>query len=199
MKIALFGGTFNPIHLGHILIAENALKSVMLDKVFLIPCSIHPLKAQNELLEGRHRQTMIELAIKDRPHFEICGIEMEREGPSYTVDTVRHVRSQHPKDQIYLIIGSDNFQEIGHWNRFLELISLCEFLVIERPGYPLKVPPPSVPTHQLPLLRYTVFRGPTISVSSSDVRRFIREGKNVSHLVPKPVYDYIQIHHLYLP
>ena len=171
----------------------------MLDKFFFIPCSIHPLKARNELLEGRHRRTMIELAIQDCPHFEICGIEMEREGPSYTVDTVRHVRSQHPKDQIYLIVGSDNFQEIGHWNRFSELIPLCEFLVMERPGYPLKVPPPSVPIHQLPLLRYTVFQGPTIPVSSSDVRRFIREGKNVSHLVPKPVYDYIQTHRLYLP
>lgn len=197
MKIAILGGTFNPLHLGHMLIAEDAMDAVNLDKVIFIPCSIPPHKSESDLLPGHHRMAMVQLGIAGDSRFEALSIEIDRGGPSYSVDTLRHVRQEYPHDQIFFIVGSDNFQDIGHWNRFSELVKLCEFLVIERPGCPLKLPPPSVPADQLASLKYTVFEGPTISISSSEVRRRFHEGKNVSHLIPSPVYDYARTHHLY--
>jgi len=198
LKIALLGGTFNPIHLGHILVAEDAVEVFSLDKVLFIPCSSPPHKAEQDLLPGHQRMVLVQLGIAGNSKFEASPVEIERGGVSYSVDTVRHARTKHPKDEIFFIVGSDNFKDIGHWNRYSELIKLCEFLVIERPGCPLKLPPPSVPLDQVSFLRYRVFEGPTMSVSASEVRRLLREGKNVSHLVPPGVCEHIRTHRLYL-
>ncbi len=190
MKIAILGGTFNPVHLGHVMIAENAVSSHHLDKVWLIPCASPPHKGCSELLPGEHRLAMLRLAIHGNPRFGVSDIEIERGGVSYSVDTVSQMRASHPGDRIFLIVGSDNLPDIGKWRRFDELASLCEFLVIERPGCPLREP-------KIPSLRYSVFKGPTMEAASSDIRRMIREGKNVSPWLSPSVYDYIRTHHLY--
>ena len=173
MKIAILGGTFNPVHLGHVMIAENAASSRQLDKVLFIPCASPPHKGSDELFSGEHRLAMLHLAICSDPRFEVSPIEIERGGVSYSVDTVTQMRASHPGDRVFLIVGSDNFPDIGKWRRFDELAALCEFLVIERPGCPLRDP-------EIPSLRYSVFKGPTMAAASSDIRRMIREGKNVS-------------------
>jgi nicotinate-nucleotide adenylyltransferase len=180
-----------------LMIAENAVKEVQLDKVLFIPCSSPPHKEAPDLVTAEHRVEMVKRSIKENPKFELCDFEVKKGGRSYTVDTVTHLRKTFPKDQIFVIVGSDIFRDVGEWKSFESLVGLCEFLVIERPGASLELPPPSVSRDQLNLLKYVVFKGPTVSVSSSEVREMLRKGKNVSHLVPPPAYDYIRAHHLY--
>lgn len=197
MKIAILGGTFNPVHTGHLRVAENALASAGLDRVILVPCGTPPHKNAGELAGGSHRLAMLRLAIAGNPRLETSDCEIVRGGVSYSVDTVAELRRRSPDDRFSLIVGSDNFHEIGTWRRFGELVTLCDFLVIERPGCPLRLPPASVPAAQLPLLRFEVFQGPTVEIASSGIRDRIREGKNVSPWLAPSVYDYIRQHHLY--
>lgn len=198
MKIALLGGTFNPIHQGHVLIARGAIRAFDLDRVYFVPCFIPPHKAEAGLASVHHRAEMVRLAIIDEPKCEVHMAEIRRGGPSYTVETLRALRAEHPQDSLHFIVGSDIFEDVGNWQSFAELAGICEFLVIERPGCPLNLPPPSVAKADLPLLRYSSFQAPTADISSSEVRRSISEGKNVSQLLPGRVYEYIQAHQLYL-
>ena len=198
MKIALIGGTFNPVHSGHLRIARIALESLKLDQVLWVPCAASPHKSNDDLAPAHHRLAMLELAIRDEPRFKISTIEIERGGISYTVDTLTRLRREFPDDEIYFLIGSDNFQEIGLWKRFPRLVELCEFLVVARPGFPIRIPPPTVPAELLPRLRHRTLDGAAMDVASSEVRRMLREGKKVSHLIPRSVYSYIHENALYL-
>lgn len=197
MKIALIGGTFNPVHSGHLRIARIALESQALDQVVWLPCAAPPHKPDADLAPARHRLAMLELAVRDEPRFKVSPLELERGGTSYTVDTLEELRRTRPGDEIYFLIGSDNFQEIGLWKRFTELVELCRFLVVTRPGFPLRIPPPTVPAELLPRLRYTVLDGVALDAASSEVRRLLAAQKNVSHLLPPAVYDYIRRNDLY--
>jgi nicotinate-nucleotide adenylyltransferase len=197
LKIALFGSSFNPPHRGHLLIAENALKSFSLDQILFIPCALPPHKTFVPLVSDEDRLEMIRLAISKQPKFVLSTIEIKRGGTSYSIDTIREVKSCFKDAEIFFIIGSDNFETIGNWYQFTELIQLCEFLVIERPGKPLIIPPPTVPKALLSKFKYRIFEGPTQEVSSSEIRENLLKGKNVSHLLPGPVYEYVQKAHLY--
>jgi nicotinate-nucleotide adenylyltransferase len=197
LKIAIFGSAFNPVHSGHLLIAHNAAKSLQLDKVLFVPCALPPHKPADELVSDEHRIEMIRLAIAGEPKFELLTYELDRGGISYSIETVRHVRSLFPDSEIFFIIGSDNFETIGSWREFPKIIELCEFLVIERPGKPLVVPPPTVSVELLPKFKYRIFTGPTQKVSSSEIRELVRAGKNVSHLLVRPVYEYVHKNQLY--
>ncbi len=140
---------------------------------------------------------MVRAAIAEEKKFQVLDIEIKRGGISYSIDTLHELRKARAHDQIFFILGSDNFQNIETWRGFSELIQLCEFLVIERPGYPLKIPPYPV-THKTPAsLRYHLMNGPTIEAASSDIRRLLREGQKVDHLLPDPVDQYIQTNRLY--
>lgn len=183
--------------MAHLRVAQNAIKTVGLDQLFFVPCAIPPHKENPELLSAHHRHAMIRLAIRDHPKFEVLRFEIERGGISYTIDTVCYMHQHYPNNRFFLLIGSDNFQDIGRWNRFSKLIQLCEFLVIERPGFPLTLPPPTIDKTLLPSFRYTIIDGSATPISSSEIRIRLREGKTVSHLVPPAVDDYIQKHSLY--
>jgi len=199
LKVAVLGGTFNPIHRGHLLIARTAADSLALDRVLFVPCSAPPHKDDGELLDGKHRLELVRLAIRGDPRFEVSRVELDREGPSYSVDTLRQLHRERPGDQFFFIVGSDNFHDVGHWKEFAELAGLCEFLVIERPGCVLRLPPPSVPANRLHLLRYQVLRGPTLDVSSSEVRGLLHQRGDVSHWVPPEVCRHIRSRRLYQP
>lgn len=149
-----------------------------------------PHKDGGELISSEHRLSMLQLAVRGNPRFEVSALEIERGGVSYSVDTVTQLRARHPGDHFFLIVGSDNFHAIGEWKSFDELARLCEILVIERPGCPLR-------EVKLPSLRYRIVQGTTMEAASSDIRRMIREGKNVSQWLSPSVYDYIRAHHLY--
>ena len=207
MKIAILGGTFDPIHRGHLQIARNALDGSSVDQVFFIPCAIPPHKTDSKLVGARHRMAMVRAAIAEEPGFQALDIEIKRGGTSYSIDTLRQLRKERARDQFFFLLGSDNLQSIGTWRDFHKLIQLCEFLVIKRPGslipyplrpdHPLRFSPLSAPKKEIDLLRFHVLKGPTLAIASSDIRRRLREGKKVSHLIPPTVHKYIQTHRLY--
>lgn len=197
MKLAVFGGTFNPVHSGHLRVAENLLGAGLADRVLFVPARLPPHKADAGLAPAEARLEMVRLAIAGMPACEASELEIGREGPSYTVDTLGALARERPGDDLGFVLGSDNFAEVGGWSRFPELLGLCEFLVVARPGHPLRAPPPSVPPAMVPRLRYRAVPGPTVRVASSELRRMLREGRDVSRWLSPPVLAYIRARKLY--
>jgi nicotinate-nucleotide adenylyltransferase len=197
LKLAVFGGTFNPVHAGHLQVADNLLRVALADRVVFMPASIPPHKADAALAPGADRIEMVRLAIGERETCEVSSLEIGREGPSYTADTLCALASERPSDSLHFVLGSDNFSEVGKWARFEELAGLCEFLVVERPGFPLRLPPPSVLPPLREKLRHRVVPGPTVSIASSDLRRMLRAGEDVSRWLSPRVLDYIRTRRLY--
>ena len=194
--IGLLGGTFNPVHDGHLSIAREALRLFALDAVWFIPCAVPPHKPAHDLAPNEDRLAMLRLAIAGEPRFDALPIEFERPGKSYTVDTVRALQALHPGAGFVFIIGADTLPELHTWHKPLELLSLVRIVTLARPGFvpaaaALRLPPPW-PERLLADLR----TGDPLDVSSRDLRAKIAAGQPVS-LVPEPVLRYIQEHNLY--
>lgn len=194
--VGLLGGTFNPVHEGHLTIARDALVLFGLEAVWFIPCSIPPHKSSAELASNEHRLAMLQLAIRPEPRFAALTIEFDRPGPSYTLHTVRALQNLHPRTGFVFIIGADTLYELHTWHRPLELLSLVRIVTLSRPGFTpdpaaIRLPPPW-PERLLADLRV----GQPVNVSSREIRARIAAGQPVE-LVPQPVLDYIQKHHLY--
>lgn len=197
LKTAILGGTFDPIHIGHLQIARNALAAFPLDRVLIIPCAAPPHKVDDQLVPGRYRLAMARAAIAGDARFRVLDLEVKRGGISYSIDTLRALGREYPDDQFFFIMGSDNFELVGQWHHFRKVIRCCEFLVIERPGFPLRVPPTSVSRKFLSHLRYHLVKGLTMDVSSTLIRRLLMGRRSVARLLPPGVYAYIRKHHLY--
>ncbi len=212
MRIGIFGGTFNPIHMGHLIAAEEIRQSRSLDRVLFVPSARPPHKPAPELLCAESRLEMARLAIQGNPAFEVSEIELERRGRSYSVETIETLYNQWGKDQaLYFILGIDAFLEIDSWYAPARLIRLCHFVVMSRPGYSFqevcsvlsgtfgiecnttdrRIPLPA--GHTLFLEEVT-----PIGISSTGIRRRIREGRSVKYLLPRPVESYILSNHLYV-
>ena len=194
--IGLLGGTFNPVHEGHLSIAREALRLFALDAVWFIPCAVPPHKPAHNLASNEDRLAMLRLALAGEPRFDALPIEFDRPGKSYTVDTVRALQALHPGDGFVFIIGADTLPELHTWHQPLELLSLVRIVTLARPGFvpdavALQLPPPW-PARLLADLR----TGDPLDVSSRDVRAKIAAGQPLS-LVPEPVQRYIQEHNLY--
>ena len=194
--IGLLGGTFNPVHEGHLSIAREALRLFALDAVWFIPCAVPPHKPSHNLAPNEDRLAMLRLASAGEPRFDTLPIEFDRPGKSYTVDTVRALQALHPGDGFVFIIGADTLPELHTWHQPLELLSLVRIVTLARPGFvpdadALQLPPPW-PARLLADLR----TGDPLDVSSRDVRAKIAAGQTLS-LVPEPVQRYIQEHNLY--
>ena len=194
--IGLLGGTFNPVHEGHLSIAREALSLFALDAVWFIPCAVPPHKPAHNLASNEDRLAMLRLALAGEPRFDALPIEFDRPGKSYTVDTVRALQALHPGDGFVFIIGADTLPELHTWHQPLELLSLVRIVTLARPGFvpdavALQLPPPW-PARLLADLR----TGDPLDVSSRDVRAKIAAGQTLS-LVPEPVQRYIQEHNLY--
>ena len=194
--IGLLGGTFNPVHEGHLSIAREALRLFALDAVWFIPCAVPPHKPAHNLAANEDRLAMLRLALAGEPRFDALPIEFDRPGKSYTVDTVRALQALHPGDGFVFIIGADTLPELHTWHQPLELLSLVRIVTLARPGFvpdavALQLPPPW-PARLLADLR----TGDPLDVSSRDVRAKIAAGQTLS-LVPEPVQRYIQEHNLY--
>lgn len=134
MKIAVMGGTFDPIHNGHLIVAEYVRTSLKLDKVIFIPSGVHPFKNNKNITEGKKRLDILSLAIKSNEYFDISTMEINREGITYTIDTIKELKEIYKEDAVYFIIGSDIIFEIEKWKGFEELIELCKFILLYRPG-----------------------------------------------------------------
>ncbi len=199
-RIGILGGTFNPVHTGHLVIAQSAMEAFGLGRVVFIPCSEPPHKRTSFLVPARHRLNMLKAAIAGDPRFETSSIEIERGGTSYAIDTIRQLKKILPGRQLFFIIGSDTLQELYLWKDIYKLLKLCKFAAIERPGFDIK----SITPEKLHLdppwpekLLETTAAGCQIAVSSSDVRRKIAGGMSIRYLVPPKVEAYIVRHNLY--
>jgi nicotinate-nucleotide adenylyltransferase len=199
-RIGILGGSFNPIHLGHLLLGQGALDSFDLSKVLFMPCHIQPHKDPTMLASPAHRVAMLEQAIMDNPQFEMLDIEIARGGSSFAVDSVREIRQLYPDAELFFIIGADTLPELHLWRDIYTLLSMCRFATFSRPGQDVL----SVEEKDLRLdspwaaqLLETVARGRMLEISSSDIRHRVAEGMSIRYLVPTLVEMYIAEHHLY--
>lgn len=191
MRIGIIGGTFNPIHYGHLFAAEEVYHRFGLGRVIFVPSYQPPHKAC-QVAPARDRFLMTELAISSNPHFKISDIEIDRAGKSYTIDTVKSFKETYGrKAQIYFITGADAILDIGTWKDFRQLLKLCQFVALTRPGYNLEKLEKSL------LGEIILVELPALAISGTDIRRRLKEGKPIKYLVPECVEDYIYKHGLY--
>lgn len=195
MKRGILGGTFDPIHLGHLLIAERVRQTLGLDEVIFVPAGDPWLKRHRFISEVHHRLTMVSLAISGSPFFGLSDIETTRPGPSYTVETITEFRKS--GGELYFILGSDNLLSLPMWHRPLDLINLCTLVVVPRfGGCAVDM---SALEERLPGIsaKTTLLERPLIDVSSTEIRRRAAAGSPIDHLVSKKVEDYIKANGLY--
>jgi len=200
IRIGVLGGSFNPIHMGHLLLAQSAVDSFDLDKVLFMPCNIQPLKGEMMLVSSEHRVAMIEEAIIDNLQFELLDIEIARGGSSYAIDSMREIHAFYPDAEIFFIVGADTLPELYRWHDIYSLLDLTQFAIFSRPGQnfddfsseKLKLDDP----WPAKLLK-NVAQGRMIDISSSDIRHRVAEGMSIGYLVPSLVEMYIAEHNLY--
>lgn len=196
-KIGVIGGTFDPIHYGHLAAAEEARARVGLDKVTFVVARLPPHKLDEEVTPVQHRLAMVRLGIASNPFFEISTVDMERPGPSYTVDTISMLREQWGEDsQVFFIMGLDSLAEMPTWHQPERLIQLCRLVAVTRPGIEVDLP---ALERLIPGLsaRLEIIDMPEVEISSSDLRRRVREGLPIKYQVPEEVERYIREHRLY--
>ncbi len=209
-SIGLLGGTFNPIHLGHLRGAEEIREAFGLQEVIFIPAAIPPHKLAEEVIDAKRRFEMVRLATAPNPFFSATDIELSRPEKSYSIDTIRYFRERHP--EVFFILGRDAFVEIETWKEFQHLFSLCNFIVMARPGSEETLSPSPLPGPLASVFRYDqevngwihtsghalYFRTITgLDISSTKIRELIGAGKSVRYLVPGEVEAYIQRYGLY--
>ncbi|MHB1413395.1 MAG: nicotinate-nucleotide adenylyltransferase [Thermoleophilia bacterium] len=196
MKLAIMGGTFNPIHIGHLVCAEEAVSRYRLDKALFMPTGFPPHK---EILEGassEHRFRMCTIAIEGNPRFEVSRFEIDRRQVSYTVNTIRHFRREMPDAELYFITGADAVLEILEWKDPQELLTMATLIAATRPGYPLDKISGALDVF-LRENRVKIIEIPGIGVSSTLIRNRVAEGKSIRYLVLEGVRQFIQEKGLY--
>ncbi len=197
VKVGIIGGTFDPIHYGHLIIAEEARVKVGLVKVIFIPAGNPPHKLRRPYSPAHHRYKMVELAIASNPYFEVSPIEVNRPGPSYSVDTVAMLQKEMgPEVDLYFIMGVDSLAGILTWHKPEELIKLCKIIAVNRPGYGVDI---DALDSVIPgIKRQVIFiKAPEIGISSTEIQERVREGLPIKYLVPPEVEQYIYEHNLY--
>jgi nicotinate-nucleotide adenylyltransferase len=199
LNIGIMGGTFDPIHNGHLAVAEEVRNHLSLAQVLFIPAGQPWLKVDTGISAVEHRVAMTRLAIADKPYFELSTIELEQSGPSYTVETLGQLHTQvSADDELFFILGWDNLGQLPQWKEPARLIKLCKLVAVPRPGYPL--PDISALESVIPGLtaRLIVMDEPQIDISASEIRKRVAQGLSIRHLVPAAVDDYIRQNGLYL-
>jgi nicotinate-nucleotide adenylyltransferase len=199
VNIGVLGGTFDPVHIGHIMVAEEVGIRINLAKLFFIPAGKPWLKENKPIADAKHRVQMVRLAISDEPRFNILTTEVERSGLTYSVDTITELQANlDPSDELFFILGWDSLAELPRWREPSRLIKLCKLVAVPRPDYPR-------PDHEVleKLIqglseRIEYIDKPMINISASDIRNRVADGLTISHLVPGPVDEYIREHKLYL-
>lgn len=213
-RAGLFGGTFDPVHFGHLRAAEEVREMLSLDKVYFIPAALPPHKNTTHTTPSSQRLEMLRLAVSGNPHFGICDYELGKSTPSYTVETLRHLNRLNPDTDYYFIVGSELFREIETWREWRELFKLSNFAVISRPGYS------AADEAKLPLalendfsyykekenvifykdknsrlIAFSKIRG--LQISSTEIRSYVNSGRSIKYLVPGDVEEYILRNNIY--
>jgi nicotinate-nucleotide adenylyltransferase len=189
-RIGLFGGSFDPVHLGHLLVAQAAREELGLDRLFFIPASQSPFKPDRQPTAARYRLQLMRLALAGRAWCEIDDQEIARGGVSFTIDTLRQYRTRFPGVELFYLIGSDHVPQLPKWRDAADLAASARFVVIPRPGRP-QVPVPA------PFLG-TILTGFPVGVSSSQIRARVKAGLSIENLVPSSVAEAIRNNGLYL-
>ncbi len=199
-RVGLLGGTFDPPHLGHLMIAETARVALQLESVLFVPAGEPWLKSGQQITAATHRLRMVELAVADNPYFHVCDCEIRRSGATYTVDTLHELRSAYPGDaELYFIVGSDVLCEFHRWKEPESILALCRLAVIERPGGPSDGMETLARRFPSAIANGAVvsLAGPRVDFSASELRRTLATGRSVRYQVPDAVAQYITEHHLY--
>ena len=199
MNIGVLGGTFDPVHNGHLIVAEEVKTRLNLVEIIFVPAGQPWLKAAKPISPAEHRLQMLRLAIADKPYFKLSTIEIERTGPSYTIDTITELRDKFgSEDELFFILGWDSLAELPQWREPSRLIKMCYLVAVPRPGYPR----PKLKTLEVIIRglsqRVMLMKKPEIDISASAIRERVARGLSIRHLVPEPVNRYIKEHGLYI-
>ena len=218
MNIGVCGGTFDPIHLGHLIMGEEVCDVLGLQSVWYIPAKIPPHKRGISITPAEHRLEMVKLAVQGNAKFHASELELMREGPSYTAQTLEYLRCRNPDDEFYFIMGQDAFLEIETWHRFQDLFNLCRLVIVTRPGSPpveakrfgsvvqkllsnnvilLKDSSKSDQNLLQTAWRICFLPIPALYISSSDIRCRVKEGRTIQYMTPLTVQEYIRNKRLY--
>jgi len=199
MNIGVLGGTFDPVHIGHLILAEEVRARLNLAEILFVPAGQPWLKVDSPISPAEHRVEMVRLVIADKPYFKLSTIEIERVGPTYTVDTIAELKAQlGTENELFFILGWDNLARLPRWRQPSRLIAMCHLVAVPRPGYPLpnlKALEASIPELSQ---KVTLMDRPEIDISASAIRDRVTQGLSIRHLVPEPVERYIKEHKLYL-
>ncbi|MDO8662320.1 MAG: nicotinate-nucleotide adenylyltransferase [Candidatus Omnitrophota bacterium] len=187
MKIGILGGTFNPVHIGHLILAEEAREKLGLEKIFFVPANLPPHKENGDIAAASLRLKMLKLAVKGNKYFNVSDAEVKRQGRSYTIDTIKEFKDKYLQDELYFIIGSDLLKYLEEWKDLAEINKMVKFIAATRPGYPLEKIPSYIQTLGIR----------AVDISGFEVRRCIKEDKSFRYLVPEAVFNFINTKGLY--
>ncbi len=187
MKIGILGGTFNPVHIGHLILAEEMREKLNLSRVIFVPTYLPPHKEKSDIADARHRYRMLRLAIKANKYFSVSDIEIRKRNLSYTIDTITEFKKIYAHGELYFISGSDLLKYLDAWKDLGEIIKMVKFIVATRPGYPLEKIPSYISTVAIR----------AVDISAFEVRACVKENKSFRYLVPEAVFKYINKHKLY--
>jgi len=194
MKIGILGGTFNPVHIGHLILAEEVREKLNLDKVIFVPTYLPPHKDNSDIASANARLDMVKIAIKGNRYFLASDIEIKRDGRSYTIDTLKEFKSIYPQDDLYFIIGSDLLKYLDDWKDWDEIVKMVKFIVATRPGFPLEEISTYIASRHTGASTVAIR---AVDVSGFEIRKAIKENKSFRYLVPEGVFKYIDKKRLY--
>jgi len=191
VKIGFLGGSFDPVHFGHLIAAQDAFEQHRLDRLVLVPAAQAPLKPNDVQSSAEDRLAMLRAAVEWDHRFEISDFELRRGGVSYTIDSARHFRARYPEDELFWVVGGDQLPKLHLWKDIDELVRLVEFIFLERPGYPVKAHP------EIPGLRLHRCDGHLLAISSTELRERVKNHLSLDYFVPHKAIVYIQEKRLY--
>jgi nicotinate-nucleotide adenylyltransferase len=191
MKIGIMGGSFDPVHFGHLIAAQDVVEQFQLDRLLLVPAAQTPLKPKGLEATATDRLAMLQAAVEGNPKMEISDFELIKGGMSYTIDTVRHFLVQYAGDELFWVIGGDQLRLLPQWKDIGELVKLIGFICIDRPGYPKGTPV------EIPGLRLQRGGGHLIDISSSELRGRVKRGLSLDYFCPQKVIAYLGEKRLY--
>ena len=193
MKICIFGGTFDPPHLGHLLIAQTISEAEEFDKIIFVPALKNPLKSKEIASSIENRLKMLEIAVEGNPHFDISDNEIKRGGYSYSIDTIRYIKKEHnlKRDELYFLIGSDILKSFHNWREPEKILEECQVIVALRPGFK----PSSIPNWILSEIQFANI--PRFELSATQIRKRWKEDKTIRYMVTQPVWEFINKNSLY--
>jgi len=198
VRLGLFGGTFDPIHIGHLVGAQVAMEEARLDQVLFMPAGVNPLKAGKRITPGTHRLEMVRLAIEDHPQFALSDWELRQGGLSFTANTLEHLHAEHPQAELFLLMGADNVQLLPRWRHVDRILELATILALTRPGFDLAVHGERLRAQHPELAdRMQYVAMPGLEVSSTWIRERLARNRTVAHLLPPSVIRYSEGNKLY--